>query len=87
MKLTTKNLMGTLALDPKREVAWTIMRKLIKITPSSMEKEKEDNPDQILDATYLQSKISYFDLQTKTSNNEPEYGPIHDIIFATSPCG
>eukprot|EP00971_Amphidinium_carterae_P324421 6447356-Amphidinium_carterae.1 len=55
-QLTTKNLIGTLALDPKREVAWMTMRKMIKSTQTPMQSAAEDdNPEQI-DYHYVSTK-------------------------------
>eukprot|EP00971_Amphidinium_carterae_P036452 716552-Amphidinium_carterae.1 len=76
-QLTTKNLIGTLALDPKREVAWMTARRKIKGTSSSWENTADEGRER--DADYILNKLSDFKMQTKHNRSETEYVSIHDI--------
>eukprot|EP00971_Amphidinium_carterae_P034623 681665-Amphidinium_carterae.1 len=51
----SENLIGTLALSPQRELAWTTMRTLIRSTPSPLEAEEQKKEE----------KMSYEDFASK----------------------
>eukprot|EP00971_Amphidinium_carterae_P268628 5329150-Amphidinium_carterae.4 len=57
-----KNLIGTLALSPQRELAWTTMRTLIRSTPSPTEAE-EQRREQMMHYDDLVEKMIDFPLQ------------------------
>eukprot|EP00971_Amphidinium_carterae_P118534 2348292-Amphidinium_carterae.2 len=78
IQLTTKNLIGTLALDPKREVAWMTMRRMIQNTSSAWENAVGE--DHRRGADYILSRLSEFNMQTKHERQETELVPIHDIV-------
>eukprot|EP00971_Amphidinium_carterae_P108407 2146606-Amphidinium_carterae.1 len=87
IQLTTRNLIGTLALDPKREVAWMIMRRTISSTPSAWEVAAREGTT--MDADYVSTRISDFQLQTKHNRAETEYIHITDVlrpVFNDEPC-
>eukprot|EP00971_Amphidinium_carterae_P128328 2542363-Amphidinium_carterae.1 len=78
IQLTTKNLIGTLALDPKREVAWMTVRRAIQSTSSSWENAADERQER--DADFILNKLSDFKLQTKQDRTETEYVQIYDIV-------
>eukprot|EP00971_Amphidinium_carterae_P109143 2161208-Amphidinium_carterae.1 len=87
IQLTTRNLIGTLSLDPKREVAWMVMRRMIANTPSTLEvATREGKP---VDADFVRSRLSDFQLQTKHKRSETELIHILDVlqpVFEDEPC-
>eukprot|EP00971_Amphidinium_carterae_P010338 204244-Amphidinium_carterae.1 len=78
IQLTTKNLIGTLALDPKREVAWMTIRRRIINTSSAWETAIEEGAN--MDANYIMGQLSNFQLQTKYKRTEVEYRPISEVL-------
>eukprot|EP00971_Amphidinium_carterae_P336564 6472990-Amphidinium_carterae.2 len=78
IQLTTRNLIGTLALDPKREVAWMTTRHKISNTTSAWENATEEGAN--MDNHYISSRLSDFQMQTKHKRTEVEYVRMADIL-------
>eukprot|EP00971_Amphidinium_carterae_P265224 5261080-Amphidinium_carterae.1 len=87
IQLTRKNLIGTLALDPKREVAWMTVRNKINNTSSAWENAAGEG--RAMDAEYILDQLSSFQLQTKNQKGEPDYVKIGDVlrpVLNNEPC-
>eukprot|EP00971_Amphidinium_carterae_P330005 6462845-Amphidinium_carterae.2 len=63
IQLWSENLIGTLALSPQRELAWTTMRTLIRSTPSPLEAEEQRK----------EARMSYEDIASKMSDFYLQY--------------